>query len=38
MLSLAGEVVHGSGAFDHMGQEKMIFFGQEKMIRWVRRV
>jgi hypothetical protein len=38
VILLAGEVVHGSGEFDQMGQEKMIFFGQEKMIRWVRRV
>ncbi len=38
VILLAGEVVHGSGEFDQMGQEKMIFFGQEKMIKWVRRV
>ncbi len=38
VILLAGEVVHGSVEFDQMGQEKMIFFGQEKMIRWVRRV
>ncbi len=38
VILLAGEVVHGSGEFEQMGQEKMIFFGQEKMIRWVRRV
>jgi hypothetical protein len=38
MILLAGEVVHGSGEFDQMGQEKMKFSGQEKMIRWVRRV
>ena len=38
VILLAGEVVHESGEFDQMGQEKMIFFGQEKMIRWVRRV
>ncbi len=38
VILLAGEVVHGSGEFDQMGQEKMIFFGQEKIIRWVRRV
>ncbi len=37
VILLAGEVVHGSGEFDQMGQEKMIFFGQEKMIRWDRR-
>ncbi len=36
MIMLAGEVLYGSGEFDQMGQEKMIFFGQEKMIRWVR--
>ncbi len=38
VILLAGEVVHGSGEFDQMGQKKMIFFEQEKMIRWVRRV
>ncbi len=38
MILLTGEVVHGLGEFDQMRQEKMIFFGQEKMIRWVRRV
>ncbi len=38
MILLAGEGVHGSGEFDQMGQEKMFFFGQEKVIRWVRRV
>jgi hypothetical protein len=29
VILLAGEVVHGSGEFDQMGQEKMI--------RWDRR-
>ncbi len=38
VILLAGEVVHGSGEFDQIGQEKTIFFGQEKIIRWVRRV
>jgi hypothetical protein len=38
VILLAGEVVHGSGEFDQMEQEMMIFFGQENMIRWVRRV
>ncbi len=38
MILLAGEVVHGSGEFDQMGQKKVIFFRQEKMIRWVKRV
>ncbi len=38
MILLAGEVVHGSGEFDQMEHEKRIFFGQEKIIRWIRRV
>jgi hypothetical protein len=38
VILLAGEIVHGSKEFDQKGQEKMIFFEQERMIRWVRRV
>ncbi len=43
VISLAGEVVDGSGEFDQMGQEKMIRWdrrscmGQESLIGWDRR-
>jgi hypothetical protein len=37
VILLAGEVVHGSGEFDQMGQEKMIRLDRKSCI-WVRRV
>ncbi len=37
VILLAGEVVHGSGEFDQMGQEKMIRWDRRSCI-WVRRV
>ncbi len=30
VILLAGEVVHGSGEFDQMGKEKMIFLDRRK--------
>jgi hypothetical protein len=37
VILLAGEVVHGSGEFDQMGQEKMIR-RDRRSCTWVRRV
>ncbi len=36
VILLAGEVVHGSGKFDQMEQEKMIRWNRRSCI-WVRR-
>jgi hypothetical protein len=35
VILLAGEVIYGSGEFDHMGQEKMIRWDRRSCI-WVR--
>jgi hypothetical protein len=37
VILLAGDVVHGSGEFDQMGQEKVIRWDRRRCI-WVRRV